>query len=566
VHEASRYPKPFGKYLLIRQLAVGGMAEVYLARQSGPAGFEKECVIKRILPNLAVDQQFVHMFLDEARIAARLSHPNIVQIYEFGTVGDHDYFLAMEHVHGVDLQQMFDAETSRNGRIPLPIALRLISQVAEGLDHAHRATDGRGQKLGVVHRDVTPSNVIVSFDGVAKILDFGIAKASAKQGRTEVGVIKGKIPYMSPEQVQGEPLDGRSDLFSLGAVLYELTTGQKPFEGSNAAELSLKIAHDDPTPPEMLADGYPEGLSEIVRRALAKRKQGRFATGREMQEAIEEFLLGSRMRCTSHDVAAYLEDLLPGRREQLAEQVDIPVQVHDPTMPMNMKTGSGPTNKTNLGGADEGEHGPVMGGDLSSSQLGNYDDVRRNLGGSGKGVMFVMVLLVVGVAVGFWWLRGHMGGSEAAKPETSAAAKPGETKPADPGAATAAAAKPGETKPADPGAAATVAAKPGETKPGQPIVTPLGAETPGAKPGETKPAEAKSDAPGTKPGETKPAETKPVATKPGETKPAEAKSDAKSDAKTKAPAAKTHKTPATKHEDGPRTLPHLPTPPPADPE
>src|SRR5579859_8246239 len=143
------------------------MAEVYLARANGPAGWEKECVIKRILPALAVDQQFVQMFLDEARIAARLSHPNIVQIYEFGTVGDHDYFLAMEHVHGVDLQQIFDAESKRNGRIPLPIALRLVSQVAEGLDHAHRATDARGHLLGLVHRDVTPSNVIISFDGVA---------------------------------------------------------------------------------------------------------------------------------------------------------------------------------------------------------------------------------------------------------------------------------------------------------------------------------------------------------------------------------------------------------------
>src|SRR5438094_3277780 len=206
----------------------------------------------RIRPSLSADQQFVQMFLDEARIAARLSHPNIVQIYDLGTVGANDYFLAMEHVHGVDLQQIIDAEAKRHGRVPLPIALRLLSNVAEGLDHAHRATDNRGQALGIVHRDVTPSNVIVSFDGVAKVLDFGIAKAVAKQGRTEVGVIKGKVPYMSPEQVQGEAIDARSDLFSLGSVMYELTVGQKPFDGQNPAELSIKILHDDPQPPELL--------------------------------------------------------------------------------------------------------------------------------------------------------------------------------------------------------------------------------------------------------------------------------------------------------------------------
>ena len=175
MHEATRYPRPFGKYLLLRQLAIGGMAEVYLARQSGPAGFEKECVIKRILPSLAADQQFVNMFLDEARIAARLSHPNIVQIFDLGSIGEGDYFLAMEHVHGVDLQQIEEAEAQRGGRIPLSIAVRIASNVAEGLEHAHRATDGRNQPLGLVHRDVTPSNVIVSFDGVGKILDFVIA-------------------------------------------------------------------------------------------------------------------------------------------------------------------------------------------------------------------------------------------------------------------------------------------------------------------------------------------------------------------------------------------------------
>src|SRR5207237_1444752 len=160
------------------------------------------------------------------------------------------YFLAMEHVHGVDLQQIEEAEAQRGGRIPLSVAVRICSNVAEGLEHAHRATDARGAGLGLLHRDVPPSNVIVSCDGVGKLLDFGIAKGVAKKGRTEVGVRKGKIPYMSPEQVQGEPLDYRSDIFSLGTMLYELTTGHKPFEGEGPADLSMKILNDEPRPPD----------------------------------------------------------------------------------------------------------------------------------------------------------------------------------------------------------------------------------------------------------------------------------------------------------------------------
>src|SRR5207244_6715510 len=179
------------------------------------------------LPQLADDQQFVSMFLDEARIAALLTHPNIVQIFDLGKQ-DGSYFLAMEHIHGEDVTRILDGERQR-GRValPLPIATRIIAQVAEGLDYAHHAADEDGQPLGIVHRDVSPPNVIVSYAGSVKIVDFGIAKAAVKHSQTEVGVIKGKVPYMSPEQVQGHELDQRSDIFSLGLLIYELWTGQK---------------------------------------------------------------------------------------------------------------------------------------------------------------------------------------------------------------------------------------------------------------------------------------------------------------------------------------------------
>ncbi len=429
VHETNRYPRPFGKYLLLRQLAIGGMAEVYLARQSGPAGFEKECVIKRILPSLAADQQFVNMFLDEARIAARLSHPNIVQIFDLGSIGEGDYFLAMEHVHGVDLQQIEEAEAQRGGRIPLNIAVRIASNVAEGLEHAHRATDARGAALGLVHRDVTPSNVIVSFDGVAKILDFGIAKAVAQnkgRGRTEIGVIKGKIPYMSPEQVQGEALDFRSDIFSLGTMLYELTTGHKPFDGEGPADLSMKILNDDPRPPDFYVERYPSGLSQLVARAMAKRPAERFQSARELHEEAEEFLLHAGIRSTSHDVAAYLDGLFPGLRDKArAEATELlPVEVTDPTVPMMNVRGTDPGGG---GGGEVGGDGqPLVMGELSSPQLGNYDDVRRNMGGGGRGggSTFVIVALVLAVAAAFWFLATRHGSSDEAANKPAPAAKP----------------------------------------------------------------------------------------------------------------------------------------------
>jgi serine/threonine-protein kinase len=521
---ALRFPKPFGKYVLLRQLAVGGMAEVYLARASGPAGFEKECVIKRILPSLSSDKQFVQMFLDEARIAARLSHPNIVQIFELGELAGNEHFIAMEYVHGLDVQQIIDAERTRKGRVPLAVALRIVSQVAEGLDAAHRATDPRGQPLGIVHRDVTPSNVIVSFDGVAKLCDFGIAKAVAKSGRTEVGVIKGKIPYMSPEQVEGHPIDGRSDLFSVGVLLYELTCGQKPFDGQNPAEISLKILHDEPTPPEVLLTHYPEPLKGILHRAMAKKVEERYASARELQMAIEEFLVGSGIRCTSHDVSSYVEELFPGRREEVSQAglLPSPQMTTDPTVPMNLSAGGGPM------GGDSPE--PVFGSELSTKSP--FDDARRNLGGGGGGGMkFIVIGLIVAVAFGFWWLRGHM------TPEST---------------------------PAQPGASAP---QPTVGAAGTPAPAPTGNPPPPTS--ETKPVEAakpaelpKPEAPEAKPAEAKPSEAKPAAApKPAaEAKPAVA-------AKPTKPAPHAKPAPPPKHhaaEPAQTKLPHLPTPPPAD--
>ena len=258
------------------------MAEVYLARQSGPAGWEKECVIKRILPTLAADQQFVQMFLDEARIAARLNHPNIVQIFDLGQVGPKEFFIAMEYVHGVDLEQIIDAEKKRGGRVPLHIACRIVASIAEGLDHAHRAVDGRGQPLGLVHRDVSPSNVLISRAGEVKLADFGVAKATLLADVTRGNVRKGKYAYMSPEQVGGEPLTAASDQFSLGILLYELFCGQRPFDGEGPHDTMERIRRADPPDVSSLP------ARELILRCLAREPLARFATAEQLRRALSE--------------------------------------------------------------------------------------------------------------------------------------------------------------------------------------------------------------------------------------------------------------------------------------
>jgi eukaryotic-like serine/threonine-protein kinase len=509
VHEASRFPRPFGKYLLLRHLATGGMAEVFLARVNGPAGWEKECVIKRILPALAADQQFVQMFLDEARIAARLNHPNIVQIYDLGQVGPKEFFIAMEFVHGVDLEQLIDNEKKRGGRVPLHIACRVIASIAEGLDHAHRAVDARGQALGLVHRDVSPSNVMVSFDGSAKILDFGIAKAAPLKGRTEVGVIKGKIPYMSPEQVEGQVLDARSDVFSLGTLLYELIAGQKPFEATNPAELSLQILQKEIQMGPLLWTGQPDALFTIIKRAHAKNRTERYQSARELQLALEMFLAKRSMACTSHDVAFYLDQLFPGARERSQQGVAElpPPDGHENTIPMRVPTGHTAGMGGEMDGPTDPHHepsglhrpAPVL-GDLSSTQMGNYDDVRRNLGGSGRGTTFIVVGLVIAVALGFYVLRRNSqpeaAAPAAAVPKSVEAPKQAATpeppkaveapKPVEVIEAPKPAAKPVEVieapKPAAPAAKPVEAAKPVVAKPAKP--------KPAAKPAAAKPKAA----------------------------------------------------------------------------
>ena len=305
----------FGRYELLRKLATGGMGQVFLARQKGPVGFQKLVVVKRLLPHLSEDSDFIKMFLDEARIAGNLNHPNIAQIYDLGDV-DGVLFIAMEYVQGDSISQVnARANHLRKGGVPLGLKCRIIADAAAGLDHAHQARSPSGRKLGLIHRDVSPQNVLVGFNGNVKLIDFGVAKVSVKLSQTIVGTIKGKHAYMSPEQARGEELDARSDVFGLGVVFYELLTSQRLFKrDSDMATLKAVVGTRVP-PPSEVVPGAPKSLDPVVMKALARKREERYQSAGELQLAIEDFLLAERLPGTQAHLTAFMKELYASELE-----------------------------------------------------------------------------------------------------------------------------------------------------------------------------------------------------------------------------------------------------------
>ncbi|MGM0576327.1 MAG: protein kinase domain-containing protein [Myxococcota bacterium] len=309
-------PRRLGKYELLERIALGGMAEVYHARQAGPAGFEKDLVVKCILPRYAQDEQFIEMFLDEARVAARLSHPNIVQIIELGREGD-TYFMAMEYIRGVSLGDLMDRASLLGVRLPYHYVARIIANVCAGLDYAHHFTDADGASLGLVHRDVSPDNVLISYNGAVKMIDFGVAKAEINRTKTNSGVVKGKFCYMSPEQIMGEPLDGRSDLFSVGILLYEAAVGTRPFGEATGLSTVSSIVHEEPPRPGDRAPDMPLALEAVTLRALSKDRGERYPRGRHMQRDLEQFIQGHAQYVGDSDLGELVRRVVRGRDEDV---------------------------------------------------------------------------------------------------------------------------------------------------------------------------------------------------------------------------------------------------------
>jgi len=279
-----------GRYQLVRRLAKGGMAELFLARAKGPGGFEKTLALKRILPHLAQDPSFVAMFLSEVKLASRLHHTNIVQIFDCGRAGG-GYYLVMEYIDGPNLRGLARCASGLGLSIPPELCAWILAEACEGLAYAHEFCDpATGRPLELVHRDISLDNILVSREGTVKVVDFGIAKAVGQVHWTKTGVVKGKLSYMAPEQLRGLALDRRVDVYALGIVLYELLTGRKPFDATQEASIARAILFEPLIPAEKRRPDLPKALQGILKRALARDRNQRYPDCRELQADLEAFL------------------------------------------------------------------------------------------------------------------------------------------------------------------------------------------------------------------------------------------------------------------------------------
>jgi eukaryotic-like serine/threonine-protein kinase len=394
----SSRPSRLGKYDLMARIAKGGMAEIYLARQRGMVGFSRLVVVKRILPHLAEETEFVRMFMEEARLAALINQPNVVQIYD---VGHHEgsYFIAMEFINGPSLGVV--SRTARRLKHPLPfaVAAEIVAQACDGLHAAHELHDEGGSLLGLVHRDISPHNLMITKGGVVKLVDFGIAKAVNTAVKTHTGKIKGKYPYMSPEQCRGDPMDRRTDLFSLGIVFYELVVGARLFSRSTDL-MVLKAITEEPVPdPREREPSIPAGISALILRALARDPDARFPTaeamGSALRRALERLEVKSSPKMLSSHLEAHFGELL-GRRAEAIQQV------------LELKPGEPPPL---VDGLDEGSVGSTAGptADLSRSiaplptggslRIVKHRPLRRWL---------LAALVVIGLAAGAGVLYRHL--------------------------------------------------------------------------------------------------------------------------------------------------------------
>ncbi len=296
----------FGKYLLLDRIAVGGMAEVHRAKSFGVEGFEKIHAIKKILPHVAEDQEFVEMFINEAKIASQLTHSNIAQIYDLGKI-DGALFIAMEYIWGKDLLQLVNHFRRRREAMPPPMAVYVATRVCEGIDYAYHKRGGHGKPLKIIHRDVSPQNILISYDGEVKIIDFGIAKATLHHSETQAGLLKGKFSYMSPEQVQGFPIDHRSDIFAIGTVLFEMLTSQSLFRGENDFITLERVRKAEVPTPTEINPKIPKSLEKIVLKALALDPNDRWQRAADFQDALQRFLITSPPIYTAKRLADWMK-------------------------------------------------------------------------------------------------------------------------------------------------------------------------------------------------------------------------------------------------------------------
>ncbi len=328
-----------GRYELVRKIATGGMAELFLARFRGPGGFEKRCALKRILPQFVEDDDFKRMFMNEARVAAMFEHPNLVHIMELGQDSTTRlFYIAMELINGMDLRQLANLTRDRGQSIPPELATWMMASALDGLAYAHEFKDESGQPLNLVHRDVSPQNILVSYEGALKVVDFGIVKASSNDGQTQTGMLKGKIAYMSPEQATGEKLDARSDIFAVGICLYELVAGVKPFRGPNEIMTLRAILENDPQPITDHVPDCPRGIERAINRALAKRRDDRYQSAREFSDDLAAVLRETPTPINRRVLSDFINSLTEGGTDRFDS-----TKLKIPRAPTSFQPGADPT-------------------------------------------------------------------------------------------------------------------------------------------------------------------------------------------------------------------------------
>ena len=313
--ENAREWTTFGRYVLLEKIGTGGMAEIFRAKTFGAAGFEKEFAIKLILPSLIDDTEFVNMFINEAKIAVSLYHANVVQVFDLGQI-EGQYYIAMEFVHGKDLLDVLARCAELDIKIPLHLVLFITMEMLKGLDFAHRAKDAYGEDLNIIHRDVSPSNILMSYAGDVKVGDFGVAKAAIQRNLTESGTLKGKVGYMSPEQVMGERIDARSDIFAAGIVFFEALSMSRLFVGSSDLDVMLRVRDADIRDSLRKAEPIPSDLREIVERALSRHREERYQTAGEFYQALVDFCFRHNIKVTESNVSNFMRRLFAEEIEE----------------------------------------------------------------------------------------------------------------------------------------------------------------------------------------------------------------------------------------------------------
>lgn len=338
-------PEEFGNYYLLEKIAVGGMAELFKARQRGVHDFQKIVAIKRILPHLSDNDEFVRMFIDEAKLAAQLTHPNIVQIFDLGRAAGF-YYIAMEYVDGKDLRSILRKVREYKTPLPEAVAAFVVMRVANALDYAHRKRGMDDKELRLVHRDVSPQNILISTEGAVKLVDFGIAKAATKSTQTMAGALKGKLLYMSPEQALGQSLDSRSDIYSLGLVLFELLTGERCFQADSELGVLEKVRLGKVADVRAFNPSVSKEMVAILDKALQKNLDYRYPTARAMEKDLKALMVGQGSEPTDHEIAEFVNMLLHGTQDQLEIHLAARFKRRTPPEPVMIRRSDLPTGNT----------------------------------------------------------------------------------------------------------------------------------------------------------------------------------------------------------------------------